>query len=250
MTHSILLAEHKTELAEMLQHRLEKSGYDVVVTNNGFGAIRLTKKFLPSVVVMAVGLPFVDGDGREVVRVLRANYTTSNVRIVMLSDNDGGRSIDNAMKSGADICLIRPVAVAALLGSIDRLIQSPQAPESASPSPQPVTSFDLTYVAGWLDSDLSEIQDHVCRFLHTSGNRLEALRHAVDARDDETAKNIAHQLRGALTNLGASPAAQRARDLEGEGEDKLLQFQSLEVAMDTLTSELRTWLDASYRESQ
>ena len=107
---------------------LQRAGFQVREAGTGAEAIRLATEIRPSVVLLDVNLP--DIDGFEVCRRLRAHPTTLTVPIVHVSSTfTSDKAQDLAYEGGADSYLTDPVEPTVLLATIRSLLRLRRAEE-------------------------------------------------------------------------------------------------------------------------
>lgn len=106
MSQHILVVEDEENLAGALQFNLERQGYGVTVTGNGYDALAALDEIHPNLVVLDVMLPGLDGF--EVCRRIRL---TSDVPIIMLTAR--GEEVDRVLglEIGADDYLTKPFSL-------------------------------------------------------------------------------------------------------------------------------------------
>ncbi len=80
---TILVIEDESSIAEMLEVLLELEGYRVAVARNGQEGLDYLATSRPDLVLCDLMMPFVDG--REVVRAMRANRSTQDVPLILMS---------------------------------------------------------------------------------------------------------------------------------------------------------------------
>jgi CheY-like chemotaxis protein len=87
----------------------------------------LAREYRPDLVLLDVHLP--DLDGAEVLRQLRADPSTRDIPVVVLSADATQHQIDNLMTAGARAYLTKPIGVRRLLEVLDQFIgdDAPQA---------------------------------------------------------------------------------------------------------------------------
>jgi two-component system phosphate regulon response regulator PhoB len=103
----VLIVEDYRPLAETLEYQLQRAGYEVSRAADGREALSQAKLFLPHVVFLDVDLPVLSGI--EVCKQLRADPTTQEVLILMLSalGEESDQVVGFAM--GADDYVVKPV---------------------------------------------------------------------------------------------------------------------------------------------
>lgn len=115
----ILVVEDAPELREMLELYLQEAGYAVESTALGRECLRLVEQDPPSLVLLDIGLP--DIDGLSVVARLRASSPNMGVMLVTARDDDFDRIV--GLEAGADCYLTKPVNLRVLLAQVRSLMR-------------------------------------------------------------------------------------------------------------------------------
>jgi len=79
----ILVVDDDIMTQNMLKTTLAKAGYNPIVASNGMEAIRLATERLPSIVILDIMMPGIDGG--EVADILRKDPKTREIPIIFLS---------------------------------------------------------------------------------------------------------------------------------------------------------------------
>lgn len=82
-TQKVLIVEDEKDIRELVQLHLEKSGFETSVASNGQEAFRKIQSWRPSLVVLDLMLP--EMDGKELTKLLKAREETKEIPIVMLT---------------------------------------------------------------------------------------------------------------------------------------------------------------------
>jgi CheY-like chemotaxis protein len=82
----ILVVEDDASLRDVYRSALRAAGYTVVAVEDGIDALRLVESGRPEAVVLDLGLPRLGG--RDVQKELRADPSTRNIPIVVVSGSD------------------------------------------------------------------------------------------------------------------------------------------------------------------
>ncbi|MGC8989472.1 MAG: response regulator, partial [Verrucomicrobiia bacterium] len=69
MKEKILVVDDEPDAVELIEFSLKQAGYDVITAADGAEAVRKAQSFLPSLIVLDLMLPEIDG--LEVCRLLR-----------------------------------------------------------------------------------------------------------------------------------------------------------------------------------
>ena len=130
MNEQILLVEDEVDLADALSFALEREGFVANVAHTGKAAIELAqRKPAPDLVLLDVMLP--DIPGTEVCRQLRAQESTRQVPVIMVTAR--GEEIDRVVgfEVGADDYVVKPYSTRELVLRVRAVLRRRQAMESA-----------------------------------------------------------------------------------------------------------------------
>jgi DNA-binding NarL/FixJ family response regulator len=188
---SVVLVDDHTMLRQGLRRSLETEGITVVAeASNGDEAVRVALATKPSVVLMDVSMPEVDGI-EATRRLLRAD---ARQRVVMLTMHVDRTVIERAMKAGAvgyvtKDSTVKEVALAVRMAANGDRIMSPRlAGVMADPSPSddatrlsPREEELLQYIADGLST--TDVADRMCISPKTVKNHLASIYDKLDARD-------------------------------------------------------------------
>jgi two-component system, OmpR family, alkaline phosphatase synthesis response regulator PhoP len=119
VTAKILVVEDQRDLAKGLQANLEVEGYEVAVANTGTDGLRLAAEWSPSLVLLDLMLP--DLEGYDVLAHLRRAGLTMPVLILTAR----GEEVDKVrgFRLGADDYVTKPFGVMELLVRIEALLR-------------------------------------------------------------------------------------------------------------------------------
>ena len=131
MGNKILVVDDDLSINELIKVNLELNGYDVIQEYDGIKGFALAKQELPSLIVLDVMMPEVDG--YTVAKRIRENVQTKEIPIIMLTAlsqlNDKVAGFD----IGVDDYLVKPFEVEELMVRVRALLKrTGQIPKSAS----------------------------------------------------------------------------------------------------------------------
>ncbi len=109
----ILIIEDELEIRRFLISSLTQAGFETVESETGRGGIKLFKDQSPSVILLDLGLP--DIDGIEVINKIRS---FSEVPIIVLSARGQEKDKIKALELGADDYLTKPFSTLELIARI------------------------------------------------------------------------------------------------------------------------------------
>ena len=118
----LLLAEDDEFSRDMLQRRLTKSGYEVVVAVDGKEALLAARQHHPDLILMDLAMPVMDG--WAAIRALKNDPRTSRIPIIVLTANASPENVANAAAAGCQAYQAKPVVMRELLERIEHAFQS------------------------------------------------------------------------------------------------------------------------------
>jgi two-component system, OmpR family, alkaline phosphatase synthesis response regulator PhoP len=112
----ILVVEDDDDIAELVKYNLEKEGYRTTVVSNGELALKKVRTDPPSLVVLDLMLPGIDG--LTVCREMRADPATRNIPILMLTAKSSEADVVAGLEVGADDYVTKPFSPRVLLARV------------------------------------------------------------------------------------------------------------------------------------
>ena len=125
----ILVADDDRDILELVSLALERDGYELVLASNGEEALALARTRPPSLVVLDVMMPRLDG--YEVTRRLRADDATRTLPVVLLSAFADELQAARGLAAGADAYVKKPFSPRELSAQVASLLDAPRAATAA-----------------------------------------------------------------------------------------------------------------------
>ena len=122
----ILYVEDNDDNIYMLERRLKRAGFDVLIARDGAEGVAMAAAELPGVILMDMSLPVLDG--WEATRRIKAAELTKHIPVIALTANAMTGDREKAMAAGCDDFDTKPVELPRLLGKIQAL--APGSPAS------------------------------------------------------------------------------------------------------------------------
>ena len=142
---SVVVVEDNPDSREMLCSMLTHAGLSCHGADDGIAGLRLVEEIAPSIVILDVGLPGIDG--LEVARRIRANPRRRGVRLIALTGYGQTSDREATRAAGFDYHLVKPVQPGDLLALLAQLQMSlERAPADADTVLSSIS--DLTAEAG------------------------------------------------------------------------------------------------------
>jgi len=122
----ILYVEDNEDNVYVLENRLKRHGYTVLIARDGAQGVAMADSERPDLILMDLSLPVIDG--WEATRRIKATTATRAIPVIALTAHamDGDR--EKALAAGCDDYDTKPVELPRLLGKIRALLPA----ESAS----------------------------------------------------------------------------------------------------------------------
>jgi len=117
---TILLVEDNEASRDALARRLERRGYQVLLAVDGQQAVSVGRDAKPDLILMDLGLPIIDG--WEATRQLKADASSRNIPIIVLSAHAMTNDRELALAAGGNDFDTKPVRFQQLLGKIESLL--------------------------------------------------------------------------------------------------------------------------------
>jgi twitching motility two-component system response regulator PilH len=118
----VLIVDDDKDVLRGLSVRLKANGYNVVFAADGISAISITRKEVPDVIILDIGLP--GGDGFSVMERLGSLLPVAHIPIIILTARDISSNKERALKAGAKAFLQKPVDNEILLETMRKVLEN------------------------------------------------------------------------------------------------------------------------------
>jgi signal transduction histidine kinase len=230
----ILLADDNADMRDYVR-RLLAEHYEVLAVPDGLAALAAARGKSPSLVLTDIMMPGLDGFG--LLRELRADPTTQNIPVILLSARAGEESAVEGLNAGADDYLTKPFSAQELMARVrthlalaqarlewaNKLEQSNKELESFSYSISHDLRTPLRAIDGFskalLDEYSGKLDEHACHYLQrvrtaaqkmsTLINNLLDLSRVSRGALQKEAINLTELARGIIAGLQSSEPARK-----------------------------------------
>jgi len=120
MAQKVLIVDDDPLIPLLLQHHLERAGYQMVSAQNGRQALEVAARELPRLIVIDIMMP--EMDGLTAVRQLKKTEATKDIPVIVIATSAHRMVQQEAEVAGAAVFLMKPFSPARLLAEIQRLI--------------------------------------------------------------------------------------------------------------------------------
>jgi DNA-binding response OmpR family regulator len=196
-SHPILLAEEQAVSRDLVVLVLGKLGYRIETVTTAHDALQRVGSSQPSLVLLSTSLP--GRAGGDLLREIRAGAHGA-MPVAMIGAQTDDCSSEAWLEAGAIDYLGRPIDIERLLRVVERAVRSRPPTSRADQDPQPV--IDLDHLFEFTDGDRQLEGELLTLFLSSADVYLARMSEALRAGQSWAA--VAHALKGASANLGAS----------------------------------------------
>jgi two-component system phosphate regulon response regulator PhoB len=118
---TILVVDDEEDIVELVELNIAREGYRVLTCGTGEQALKLAGSKLPSLVILDLMLPGIDG--LEVCKKLKSDPKTQNIPIVMLTAKGEESDIVTGLELGADDYITKPFSGKVLVARVRRILR-------------------------------------------------------------------------------------------------------------------------------
>lgn len=124
---TILLADDNESATSLLADYLTARGYQIITHHDGSEALAWLKKERPSLILMDIQMPKMDG--LQAIRSIRSNANLSHIPIIALTALAMPGDRERCLQAGATSYLSKPISLRRLLEVIERCLDSAASPQ-------------------------------------------------------------------------------------------------------------------------
>ena len=203
----LLVAEDNAVNRQLAVAMLRRLGYQADLAENGREALDALERETYDVVLMDVQMP--ELDGLETTRLIRERFGTGRPTIIAMTANAMEGDREECLAAGMDDYLSKPIHRDELARALARW--------AAAPAPKTLDGAVLRRLVssfGGGDEGRRTVAELVDTFLDDAVGQLVTLRDAIERRDSDETRRVAHTLKSNGATFGARPFAELCRALE------------------------------------
>jgi DNA-binding response OmpR family regulator len=119
--YTVLVVDDDPYILMSLEFLMRKSGYNVLVARNGTEALEILDNQKPSLVLLDIMMP--DVDGYEICKQIRDTPALSHTHIIFLSAKTSEADIQKGLDMGAARYITKPFSTRELVKEVKELLQ-------------------------------------------------------------------------------------------------------------------------------
>jgi len=131
--HTLLLVDDEQDILDFLSYNLKKEGYKVFTAANGEEGVLLTQQIQPSLIILDVMMPKMDGI--EVCQVIRKDLHLNQPIITFLTSRSEDYAQIAGFEAGADDYITKPIRPRLLLSKVESLLRRLNKSTPLNPTP-------------------------------------------------------------------------------------------------------------------
>jgi two-component system, OmpR family, alkaline phosphatase synthesis response regulator PhoP len=132
MPKRVLICDDEPYIVESVSYVVRKAGFDVLTAEDGEQALEAAHREKPDLVFLDIMMPGLSGD--EVCRRLKADPSTRDTHVVILTARGQEEDERRAMEMGADEFMTKPFSPRKLRARILELLGDPARGDGAGPA--------------------------------------------------------------------------------------------------------------------
>jgi len=116
----ILIVDDEPNIVMTLEFAFKKKNFEVFIARDGTEAIEITKREKPSVILLDIMMPQMDG--YETLQKIREDPSLKKTKIVFLTAKNKTADVKKGMNLGADKYLTKPFSVKKIIAEIEEIL--------------------------------------------------------------------------------------------------------------------------------
>lgn len=118
----ILIIEDNPAISKLVSFRLNKSGYNFEIRENGKKGLEAIYELKPDLVILDVMLPSMNGF--EILRRIREDSVISSTKVIMLTSKNREEDLERGFNMQVEDYIDKPFKPAELIMRIDRILNN------------------------------------------------------------------------------------------------------------------------------
>lgn len=218
----ILLAEDNVANQKVAITMLRMLGCEIDLVEDGQKALHKTKDHSYDMILMDCQMPVMDGfAATAAIRDWEAEHEVAKpIPIIAVTANALVTDRERCLSAGMSDYISKPFRLADLRAGIERWLPEDRLIADRTPdSAMPIIGISELDELRELGASKAELEEIVTCYIESSADSINQMRAAIDSRDRETLRSLAHKLKGGCGQVGAHKAAKICLELNTEATD-------------------------------
>jgi len=152
----VLVVDDEPVLAGVVASYLERAGFSTTITGDGVEAVELARTEDPTVIILDLGLPGLDG-----VEVCRKIRTFSDCYLIMLTARTDEIDVLIGLSVGADDYVTKPFSARELVARVQTMLRRPRTVGAATRPVRPRLAFSRHQLIETIWGDVGTGDEHL-----------------------------------------------------------------------------------------
>ncbi|MCK5235858.1 MAG: response regulator, partial [Deltaproteobacteria bacterium] len=228
----ILITEDNITNQKVARNILEKLGYQVDIAANGQEAIEALEAQPYNLVLMDCHMPVMDGyEATREIRNSTSQVRNHNIPIIAMTANAMKGDRDDCIEAGMDDYIAKPIDPKSLAEMVEKWLSELSEPDREESSlqkpPEAEESFSMSILIDRLMGDEEIAKEILDGFIEDMPNQISSMKEALDEGDSSLVQRLAHTIKGASGNVGATALQEAALQVEVAGKESDLTSSAL-----------------------
>jgi len=132
--HTLLLIDDEPDILEFLSYSLKKEGFKIFTASNGEEGVRMAQQVSPSLILLDVMMPVMDGI--ETCQIIRKDLNITQPIIAFLTSRAEDYSQIAGFEAGADDYITKPIRPRLLISKVESLLRRLEKPIQPQTQPE------------------------------------------------------------------------------------------------------------------
>lgn len=252
----ILVGEDNPTNQKVIAKMLEHAGHHITMVDNGEQVVDELEENAYDLIIMDMHMPVMGGI--EAAKLIRFTHADNPPPIVILTANATTEAMQTCREAGVDTYLTKPIQADKLLDAIEQFaVADDGQAEPADNNTSNLANINPAVIDEEVLDNLASIAhdsqfmcDLIDGFLMDNTESLEKMQIAMQQKDYEQFRDLAHAITGSARSIGAHRLGRLCSEVNRMTDDKLNaeaaeRLESIHEAMEATRSEL-----LAYRERQ
>ena len=117
---AVLIADDDPDIRDLVAFKLEQANFEVIPVSDGESALAVAREQHPPIAVLDVAMPGMSG--LDVCRLLRADPSTKDIMIILLTARVQEHDVEGGFSAGADDYVTKPFSPRELVSRVEALL--------------------------------------------------------------------------------------------------------------------------------
>ncbi|MCP3676737.1 MAG: response regulator, partial [Deltaproteobacteria bacterium] len=235
----ILIVEDNVTNQKVARNILEKVGYRVDIAENGQEAIEALEAQPHDLVLMDCHMPVMDGyEATREIRNPTSRVQNHEIPVIAMTANAMMGDRKECLDAGMDDYIAKPINPKSLADMVEKWLSKlsepvreessiQKAPQEEPGEDEAEECFNMTILIDRMMGDEEMAREILDGYMEDMPNQISSLKEALDESDSSLVQRLAHTIKGASANVGATALQEAALQVERSVKESDLENSAL-----------------------